>query len=276
MSRLERGEVRVLAHVLGERVVRGREDLLAQLLELHGEVDLLAGEALLRVVLGEGDVEVGELAGLEADEVGLEARDQAVLAEDERHPLRRAAVERHAVLRPREADDGPVAVPGRPVLDGREGRVLVAQLVDDLVDLRLVDLLDLGGEVEVRVVAELHLGAHLDGRLEAQRLALDRLDDLDVGVGERDDALLDHGVAVRDLDQLLHGLVQDRGGPEDALEDGPGRLAGAEARRRACGARAAGSASRTARSSRSEGTSISRRMELLGAGVAVTFIARRV
>ena len=41
-----------------------------------------------------------------------------------------------AVLRAREADDGPVAVLRRPVLDRRERRVLVAQLVDDLVDLR--------------------------------------------------------------------------------------------------------------------------------------------
>ena len=41
---LERGEVRVVAHVLGERVVGVGEDLLAQLLEVHGEVRLLAGE----------------------------------------------------------------------------------------------------------------------------------------------------------------------------------------------------------------------------------------
>ena len=64
----------------------------------------------------------------------------------------------------------------------REGRVLVAQLLDHLVDLGVVDRLDLGPEVEVAIVAELDLGAHLDGRLEAERLALLRVDDLDVRV----------------------------------------------------------------------------------------------
>ena len=136
---------------------------------------------------------------------------------------------------PGEADHGPVAVLRRAVLDRRELGVLVAQLLDDLVDLGLVDRLDLGREVELRVVAELDLGADLDGRLEAQRLALLGVDDLDVRVGERDDPLLDDRLAVRVLDEVLDGLVDDRGGAEDALEDRPRGLAGTEARRPACG-----------------------------------------
>ena len=42
-----------------------------------------------------------------------------------------------------------VAVLGPAVLDGREGGVLVAQLLDDLVDPGVVDVLDVGLEVEV-------------------------------------------------------------------------------------------------------------------------------
>ena len=53
-----------------------------------------------------------------------------------------------------------------------------------------------GAEVEVAVVAELDLGADRDGRLEDERLALLGLDDLDVGVGQRHDVLLDEGLAV--------------------------------------------------------------------------------
>ena len=132
----QRRQVRVVPHRLRERVVGVGEDLLAQLLEVDREVHLLAGQRLLRVVVGERDVEVGRLARLEADEVCLEPRDQPVLADDQRHPLGRAAVERRAVLRAGEADHRPVAVLRPAVLDGGEGGVLVAQLVDDVVDLR--------------------------------------------------------------------------------------------------------------------------------------------
>ena len=57
----------------------------------------LAGQLGLGVVVGEGDVELGRAADLEPEQVGLEARDQALLAEDERHPLGRPALERLAV-----------------------------------------------------------------------------------------------------------------------------------------------------------------------------------
>ena len=80
-----------------------------------------------------------------------------------------------AVARPDERDDRVVAVPGAAILDGGERRVLVAQLLEDLVDPGVVDRLDLGAEVEVLVVAELDLGPDLDGRLEDERLALLRL-----------------------------------------------------------------------------------------------------
>ena len=126
-------------------------------------------------------------------------------------------------------DDGVVAVLGAAVLDRGEGRVLVAQLLDDLVDLGLVDGLDLGLEVEVLVVAELDLGPDLDRRLEDERLALLGLDDLDVGVRERQDRLLDERVAVGRLDEAVDGLVEDGAVAEDGLEDAARRLAGPEA-----------------------------------------------
>ena len=95
--------------------------------------------------------------------------------------------------------------------------------------LGVVDGLDLGPEVEVLVVAELDLGPDLDGRLEDERLALLGLDDLDVGVGERQDRLLDERVAVGGLDEAIDGLVEDGAGAEDGLEDAAGRLARPEA-----------------------------------------------
>ena len=76
------------------------------------------------------------------DQVRLEAWDQPLLAEDQRHPLRAAALEGDAVARPGERDDRVIAVLGAAILDRGERRVLVAQLLDDLVDAGVVDGLD--------------------------------------------------------------------------------------------------------------------------------------
>ena len=193
--------------------------------QLDREMRRLAGELGLRIVVGEGDVELGRAADLEAGEVGLEARDQPLLAEDQGHPLRAAALERLAVARPLERDDRVVAVLRAATLDRRERRVLVAQLLEDHVDPGVVDRVDLGTEVEVFVVAELDLGRDLDGGLEDERLALLGLDDLDLGVGQRDESLLGEGFAVGILDEVLDGLVEDRARAEMTLEDGAWRLA---------------------------------------------------
>ena len=164
------------------------------------------------------------------DEVGLEARDEPLLAQDERHPVRGAAVEGDAVARPGEADDGVVAFLRAAVLDGRQGRVLVEQFLDDLVDAGVVRGLDLRPEVEVLVVAELHLRADLDGRLEDEGLALLGLDDLHVRVGQGHDVLLDERVAVGRFGQVLDRVVEDRAGAQGSLQDRPRGLAGTEAR----------------------------------------------
>ena len=215
--------------VADEVLVEVGQDLLAQLAQLDREMGHLAGELGLRVVVGEGDVEFGRAADLEPDEIGLEARDEPLLAEDQRHPLGRPALERLAVARPDERDDRVVAVLGAAALDRGERRVLVAQLLEDLADLGVVDDVDLGPEVEVLVVAELDLRADLDGRLEDERHPLLGLDDVDVGVRERDDVLGDERVAVRVLDEVVDGVVEDRARTEVSLQDGAGRLARTEA-----------------------------------------------
>ena len=81
------GEVGEVAHRPGEVVVGLRQDLLAELPQLDLEVGRLAGERLLAVVGREGDVEALRVADVQPDELVLEARDQAILADDQRHPL---------------------------------------------------------------------------------------------------------------------------------------------------------------------------------------------
>ncbi len=183
---VERAE---LAEAGQEVVVDLGQDLLAELLDGHAEVGDLAGQAGLAVVLREGDVEVDGVVDLGPDEVLLEARDEPLLAQDDGHALGRAALERLAVAGAHEGHDRVVAVLGAAILDRRQRGVLVAQLLDDLVDPGVVDGLDLGREREVPVVAEGDLGADLDGGLEDDRLAFLGRDDLDVGVGQGQDVL---------------------------------------------------------------------------------------
>ena len=212
-----------------EVLVEVRQDLLAELLELDAEVGRLAGHLRLRVIVRERDIEFGRVTDLEPDQVGLEARDEALLPEDERHPLGRPAIEGLAVAGADERDDRVVAVLRATVLDSCQRRVLVAQLLDDLVDPGVVDRLDLGLEVEGPVVAELHFRPNRNGRLEDERLALLGLDDFDVGVRQREDVLLDERLAIGVLHQVIDGLVHDDAGTEVPLQDGARRLARAEA-----------------------------------------------
>ena len=72
-------------------------------------------------------------------------------------------------------------------------------------------------------------GPDLDRCLEDERLALLGLDDLDVGVREGQDRLLDERVTVGRLDEPIDGLVEDGTGAEDSLEDRPRRLSRPEA-----------------------------------------------
>ena len=97
---------------LGELVVDlGRLRRLHRL-HRHREARLLAGEVLGAVALREGHLHLELVAGLRADELVLEARDEALRAEHQREVLGRAALELDAVDRALEVDDHLVAVLG--------------------------------------------------------------------------------------------------------------------------------------------------------------------
>ena len=120
---------------LGEVVVTLGQELLAQVEQLDLEVRELAAQLLDPVVLGEGDVEALRLADLEADQLLLPAGDHPVLADDDRQPIGAAALERLAVDGADELHAGDVALRRRPAIDRPQRRLLLAQLVDDLLDL---------------------------------------------------------------------------------------------------------------------------------------------
>ncbi len=98
------------AELLGEIVVE-----LALARDLHGldghrEGRRLALQILGRIIVGEGDLHVALVAGLRADQLVLEARDQLARAELDLHVGAGAAVERLAVDASGEVHHDQVAV----------------------------------------------------------------------------------------------------------------------------------------------------------------------
>ena len=131
---------------------------------------------------------------------------------------------------PDERDDRVVAVLGAAVLDRGERRVLVAQLLEDLVDPGVVDRLDLGPEVEVLVVAELDLGRTWTVALKMSGLPSSAWTTSTSALVSGRMSCSIEGLAIGVLDEVLDGLVEDRAGAEVALEDRSRRLARPEAR----------------------------------------------
>ncbi len=136
-----------------------------------------------------------------------------------------------AIACPGEADDGPVVVLRTPVLHRDERRLLVAELLDDPVHLRVVDRVDLRREREGAVVAQADLGSNRDRGRVAEWLPLLRLDDVDRGAADREQLrVLENRRAIRALHELLDGLVEHRTGAQLALDHRTRRLARPKAR----------------------------------------------
>ena len=233
----------------GEVVVELGQDLFAHLLDLDREDRVFAGELLGLVVVGEGHLDLALVAGLGADQLLLEALDQAAAAELEQVVGGGAALEGLAVEQALEVDQQRVALGGGPL-----DRLELGEALPDPLDLAVDDVVgDLGlgpADLEALVVAELGLGADADLELEAERLALGLggRDDLDAGVADRADPgaeqrpfvplgqrvadrLLEHGAEAEPLDHQRrrrlalaeagqpHLAGEAAGGAVDALLD---------------------------------------------------------
>ena len=141
----------------------------------------LAAERLFLVVVREHDIELALISFGRAEEVVLETGDEPVLAEDERHAIRRAAREGDSVASADEGQHGIVALLAAAVRDRLERTLVLSQLVEDFLDHGLVDGLDFRLEAEMFVVADRDVRPDLHDRLEDERLALFALGDLHFG-----------------------------------------------------------------------------------------------
>ena len=154
---------------------------MAQVLDGHREVSGLAAERLFLVVVREDDVEFALVSVGRAEKVVLKTGDEPVLAEDERHAIRRAAGECDSIAGADEGQDGIVALLAAAVRDRLERTLVLSQLVENLLDHGLVDGLDFRLEAEMFVVADRDVWPDLHDRLEDERLALFALGDLHFG-----------------------------------------------------------------------------------------------
>ena len=206
----QRSEIGVGAQRARELVVGLGHALLAQLEHADLEVDRLVGHVRVRVVLGEGQREGLLIALGEPDQLVLETGHETLAPEDQRHPIRLDALHRRAVARAREPDHRVVVGRRAAALDGHERCLLVAQLLDDLVDRVIVDLVDGDAERILGVGAELDLRTNRQrdpigsaaALLERQPLRLRDRQHVELGVLER--------LEDRMLEQVFLGVVVDR------------------------------------------------------------------
>ena len=186
---------------------------LAQLAERDRELDRLARQLGLPVVLGEGDRERLLLVLAHAHQLVLEAGDHALVAQHQGHPIRLGALDRLAVPATLEPDDHEVARLGRPILHRHQARLLLAQLLDHRVEPLVGDLLDLGREREVLVVAEVDLRPHRDRHAYAAPLPSSNVVHSGTpGSGARPGRAVAQRLEDRPLVEMLAGVVVDRVG----------------------------------------------------------------
>ena len=220
----------LFAELLGELVVDLDRLGLPQFLHLDVELRGLTRQLAVHVAVREGDLDGLFLARLDADQLVLEALDEAVGTEFQVMVLGLHARVLLAVDLAREVDHQDVALLGRTRrLDRLALLLLGSQPLQRLVDLVVGDLDLVGGH---RDLAEVH---RLDVRQQLQLHPVDQILPLVEGLhrdvrlaGGAQAALLDHllrGVADGALQHLAHhGLA------EALLEDAHRRLARPEAR----------------------------------------------
>ena len=226
--RLEGIEV-VEPDMLGEVVVDQGLVGAAELVDRDREACRLALQLVVRVVLGEVDVDGLFLARFRAEELFLEARDELARAQPQDEPLGGAALEGLAVDAADEVDRDLVAVLRLgPFLGGAEMPVLLAQAADRLVDLLVLGPDDHALELQRGEVDRLDFWHQLEVERVFEIRAVLELEVADLGLHRRADPLVLDRVGGRVLDRRLQDLALDRVA-EAGAQHGERHLAGAEA-----------------------------------------------
>ena len=160
------------------------------------------------IVLGEGDFDVHLVPLLGADELILEAGDEAAAAEGQVIVLSAAAVELDSVHGADKVDVDDVAILCR-LVDVDDARLLVAGVLHLLIHLLGGDFLHLSLEGETLIFAQLDLGTHRGGEHEGHAAVLLEIEGLEFGL--RDDldvVLLVESLGVHLGDNDVHRVLE--------------------------------------------------------------------
>ena len=209
---------------LGELLVQLRELLLLDRADLDRDLDVFTDQVTTHELGGEGLL----VAGAHADKGLVEPLEHAATTDLVGHAADVAAVDGLAVLHGGQVDGHEVVLTGR-ALHVDEGAEALTQRLDLLVDLGVahLDVLDLrlegvvGRQLEVRL--DVDLGGELEGGVVLEP------GDLDLGLRERLERVLLHGLGVLLRDDLVDRLVQHDAAADLAVDDGRRDLATAEA-----------------------------------------------
>jgi hypothetical protein len=220
-----------LAVVGGELVVGLRQVLGLDVVDRDREPRVLAGELRSRIVLRERDRDRPVLAGARAEKLVLEPGHEPAGAQLDQLISSDAAGELLPIDASDVVDHHVVAVLGG-ALDGVERRQAVAQLLDLLVDLLLLDVGLATADLETLVLAELGDRAHADLDRELERLSFGGklVRDVELRLSDgRDPGAVDR-VGVPAPERAPDGLVEDRLAAEPTDHDRRRHLALTESR----------------------------------------------
>ena len=183
------------------------------------------------MVVRERDLDPALLPGLGADQLALEALDEASRAELEHEAARLAALEGLPVERAGEVEREEVALLGLAV-DVLERGHRLAQLVELLGDLGLGHLRLATADLDPLEVAELGVGTDPDVKAEAERPALFRqVGELHLGLADGRDLSRGDRVLVPAGESVAERLLEHRWTADALHHDLRGHLPLAEARR---------------------------------------------
>ena len=232
------GQTALVAGLLGEGVVQGRQFLGFELNQADLEFRRATGRIRLGIGLGELAGHRAAVAGFQADDPLDEAGNHAALFEFHLHALGAAAHDRLAgvAVGAAEAHFGHIATGGGPALHGHQRCQLLAGLVQQLIDPGgvVVDRFRFGFEALGGLEAGAGFHIQLQGeaervtRFEARQHHLKGLAQL--GLADRLDLLLADGLAENAVHQIFESRGLDAQGADLLEQHRPGHLALAEAR----------------------------------------------
>ncbi len=185
----------------GQLVIHRRQSLLLDAVRVDRELDFLPLQIFGVVVLRELDLEGLLVAGLDAGEAFFEVRQHLALAENHRHFLTLAALDRLAPEFAVEVDDNAVARRARAVHLG-PGRFLLSQIIDHVIDVTVRDLDLRLFDLDLVEPVEFDLGHDFKRRHVTEALAVSPGFRLDLRPARRIQVLLLHGVGVALLHQV--------------------------------------------------------------------------